>query len=115
MASWTRSRTSHRRKMHIKHPVPAGGSVSEEQVEVPERTRARAVRFGADRILLLPGSRQRLPGRPVVGASVVVKDLSAVRHALQASGLKPVAATRGALLLPPELTHGIWLEFRERR
>lgn len=92
-----------------------GGSISEEEVEVPERTRARTVTFGADRILLLPGSRQRLPGRPVVGASVVVKDLSAVRRALKASGLKPVAGTRSALLLPPELTHGIWLEFRERR
>lgn len=92
-----------------------GGSVSEEQIEVPERTRARTVTFGGDRILLLPGSRQRLPGRPVVGASVVVKDLSAVRRAVQASGLKAVAGTRGALLLPPELTHGIWLEFRDSR
>ena len=71
--------------------------------------------FGADRILLLSGSRQRLPGRSVVGASVVVKDLSAVRRALEASGLKPVAGTHGALLLPPELTLGIWLEFGERR
>jgi hypothetical protein len=71
--------------------------------------------FGADRILLLPGSRQRLPGRPVIGASVVVKELSAVRRALQASGLKPVSATSGTILLPPELTYGIWLEFRGQR
>ena len=92
-----------------------GGSMSEEQVEVPKPTRARTVTFGADRILLLPESRQRLPGRPVVGASVVVKDLSAVSRALQASGLKPAGGTSGALLLPPELTHGIWLEFRESR
>jgi hypothetical protein len=92
-----------------------GGSVSEEEVQVPEPTRARTVTFGADRILLLPGSRQRLPGRPVVGASVVVKDLSVVRRALQASGLEPVPGTTATILLPPELTHGIWLEFRDRR
>lgn len=92
-----------------------GGSVSEEDVHVPEPIRARTVTFGTDRILLLPGSRQRLSGRPVVGASVVVKDLSAVRRALQASGLKPVAGTTGTILVPPELTYGIWLEFREGR
>ena len=62
-----------------------GGSVSEELVQVPESARVRTVTFGADRIVLLPGSRERLSGRPVVGASVVVKRLSDVRHALQAS------------------------------
>jgi catechol 2,3-dioxygenase-like lactoylglutathione lyase family enzyme len=91
-----------------------GGSVSEEEAQVPESMRTRTVTFGADRILLLPGSRQRLPGRPVVGASVVVKDLSDVRRELRASGLKP-PGTSGTILLPPEQTHGIWLEFRERR
>jgi catechol 2,3-dioxygenase-like lactoylglutathione lyase family enzyme len=70
-----------------------GGSLSEEHVQVPESTRARTVRFDADRIVLLPGSRQRLGGRPVVGASVVVKRLTAVRDALQGSGLKAVAGT----------------------
>jgi len=92
-----------------------GGSVSEEEVQVPEPVRLRAVTFGADRVLLLPGSRQRLPGRPVVGASVVVKALSDVHRQLQASGLKPAAVTGSSILLPPEHTHGIWLEFRERR
>jgi hypothetical protein len=92
-----------------------GGSLSEEQVQVPASTRTRTVRFGSDRILLLPGSRQHLAGRPVVGASVVVTRLSDVRRALQPSGLKPVASTSGTILLPPELTYGIWLQFRERR
>ena len=92
-----------------------GGSVSEEDVQVPEPVRIRTVTFGAARILLLPGSRERLPGRPVIGASVVVKALSDVPRQLQASGLKPVAGTSSTILLPPEQTHGIWLEFRERR
>jgi catechol 2,3-dioxygenase-like lactoylglutathione lyase family enzyme len=92
-----------------------GGSVSEEDVQVPQPARVRTVTFGADRILLLPGSRQRLPGRPVVGASVVVKALSDVHRQLLASGLKPMAGASGTVLLPPEQTHGIWLEFRERR
>jgi hypothetical protein len=71
------------------------------------------VTFGGDRILLLPGSRQRLSGRPVVGASVIAKRLSDVHRELQASGLKPVAGRSGTILLPPEQTYGIWLEFRE--
>jgi catechol 2,3-dioxygenase-like lactoylglutathione lyase family enzyme len=101
--------------LELKLFAAVGGAMSDEQVQVPEPTPMRTIMFGADRILLLPGSRQRLPGRPVVGASVVVKDLSAVRRALQTSGLKPVAGTRGTILLSPELTFGIWLEFRERR
>jgi hypothetical protein len=51
----------------------------------------------------------------VVGAPVVVKDLSAVRRALQASGLKPVPGTNGTIVLPPGLAYGIWLELREDR
>ena len=47
---------------------------------------------------------ERLSGRPVVGASVVVKRLRSVRDALQASRLKPVAGTTGTILLPPEQT-----------
>ena len=37
------------------------------------------------------------------------------RDALQAAGLKPVAGTSRTILLPPEQTYGIWLEFRESR
>jgi hypothetical protein len=93
-----------------------GGTVSEETVQVPEPVRTRTVAFGGDRILLFPGSRQRLPGRPVIGASVVVKSVSEVRRNLQESGLKPVHGPKGGtILLAPELTHGIWLEFRESR
>jgi hypothetical protein len=93
--------------------LAVGGSVSEEHVQVPESTRARTVTFGADRILLLPGSRQRLSGRPVVGRVGRRQASLRCRDALQAAGLKPVAGTRGTILLPPEQTYGIWLEFRE--
>lgn len=91
-----------------------GGSSSEERVQVPDSTRAQTVTFGADRIVLLPGSRQRFPGRPVVGASVIVTRLADVHRALQASGLKPVPTRDDTILLPPETTYGIWLEFRDR-
>ena len=84
-------------------------------VQIPDSTGAWTVTFGADKILLLPGSRQRLSGRPVVGASVVVTRLANVRSELQASGLNPVVDTTSTILLPPELTCGIWLEFREGR
>ena len=56
-------------------------------------------------------SKRRLP----FGASVVVKALADVRRQLEASGLKLMAGTSGTILLAPEHTHGIWLEFRERR
>src|SRR5262245_45328253 len=62
-----------------------GGSVSEEDSQVPESARTRTVTFGRDRVRLLPGSRQRFVGRPVVGTPVIVKHLSDVRRALQSS------------------------------
>jgi hypothetical protein len=92
-----------------------GGRVSEEIVQVPEEVRLHAVTMGPDKILLLPMARQRLQGRPVVGASVVVKNLAAVRRTLEQAGLKPATGTSNSILLPPELTHGIWLEFRGTR
>jgi hypothetical protein len=52
----------------------------------------------------------------VVGASVVVKRLSDVRRELESAGLKPMTSRSGqSIFLPPQLTHGIWLEFRESR
>jgi hypothetical protein len=47
--------------------------------------------------------------------SLVVTRLANVRSELQASGLNPVVDTTSTILLPPELTCGIWLEFREGR
>jgi hypothetical protein len=94
----------------------ARSALSDEQVQIPDATGAAwTVTFGADKILLLPGSRQRLSGRPVVGASVVVTRLANVRSELQASGLNPVVDATSTVLLPPELTCGIWSEFREGR
>jgi hypothetical protein len=51
----------------------------------------------------------------VVGASVVVKNLAAVRRTLEQAGLKPATGTSNSILLPPELTHGIWVECRGTR
>ena len=72
-----------------RHEIPGHGA---RQNREPDRCRPDPA---------APGVPRRLPGRPVVGASVVVRRLSAVRDALQAPGLKPVAGTSGTILLPP--------------
>jgi hypothetical protein len=66
---------------------------------------------------LLPGSRQIVPGRRIVGATLRVGSLAAARAILdrgQAAPLAVVPSTAGrSVFLPPSRTHRIWLEFLE--
>jgi hypothetical protein len=71
------------------------------------------------RVLLLPPSRQLLPGRPIVGATLHTRSLDAVISALRAAQLpvpQVVETPRGrSVFVPPALAHGLWLEFVEAR
>lgn len=96
-----------------------GATFSEAEVRVPDVARAAVARLEEGEVILLPGSRQLVPGRRIVGVTLRTKSLSAARDALTASGLAvppPVATADGSsIFLAPALTHGIWLEFRELR
>jgi hypothetical protein len=96
-----------------------GATIAEQDVNVPETVRGAVARFTLGDVVLLPGSRQRVPGRKIVGATVRVRDLAVLRRAL-AQGRReapPAVQTRHgrSVFLAPDATHGIWLEFRETR
>ena len=77
---------------------------------------ARVARLPEGEVLLLPGAAQVRPGRTVCGVTVSVADLAAVRAALASGGIPGAAcveaADGNALVVPPEVTCGLWLEFR---
>jgi hypothetical protein len=52
-----------------------------------------------------------VPGRRIVGATVRVRDLAAARRVLGGRGRE----IGSSIFLPPELTHGLWLELRENK
>jgi hypothetical protein len=68
-------------------------------------------------VLFLPAGGSA--GRPIVGATVRVRDLSSARRVLDRdAGIRTAIVTkRGAssIFLPPAVTHGLWLEFRQVR
>lgn len=96
-----------------------GATFTEETVHTPEALKASVARFQEGEVVFLPGARQAVPGRRIVGATLRTRDLKAVRNALKKARhpVPPVVKTaRGAsLFLPPSLTHGLWLEFRVPR
>jgi catechol 2,3-dioxygenase-like lactoylglutathione lyase family enzyme len=96
-----------------------GATFSEAEVRVPDVARATVARLAEGEVVLLPGSRQLVPGRRIVGATLRTKSLSATRDALTEGGLDvPATVSREdgtSIFLTPDLTHGIWLELREPR
>jgi hypothetical protein len=68
---------------------------------------ARVLWLPEGEIVLVPASVQRLPGRPIVGATVAVASLDAVRRFVP----RTVEECPGSLWVE---THGLWLEFRAR-
>ena len=80
---------------------------------------ARVWSFPQAEVAFVPKSHQIVPGRRVVGARVRARDLKRVTDQLSKAGLAvpPVTETAAgrSVLLPPSLTHGLWLEFFEPR
>jgi hypothetical protein len=116
------------RPEHFAHPNGAStlaaawlaGSAAERQlVELagkPPIERPACAPFGSvvrvlplpeGEIALLPASVQRLPGRPIVAATVAVSSLDPLRRFVP----RAVEECAGSLWVE---THGLWLEFRAR-
>jgi hypothetical protein len=91
-----------------------GATLTEEIRDVPGPTRVTVAKFGDGQVILLPASRERVPGRRVVGATVRVKNLDFILHAQLGQKL-PVIVRRdrgiASAFVPPELAYGLWLEF----
>jgi len=93
-----------------------GATFSERDVRVPDAARATVARFDEGDVILLPGARQVVPGRKIVGATLRVGSLETARAILgrgQPSPPEIVVSPAGrSVFLPPSRTHGLWLEFR---
>jgi catechol 2,3-dioxygenase-like lactoylglutathione lyase family enzyme len=88
-----------------------GAHVVTEDRRVPQAVKAQVAHLSEGEVVLLPGARQLVPGRPIVGATVRVRDLAAARKVLAGRGHE----IGSSIFVPPALTHGLWLELRARR
>ena len=94
-----------------------GAEFSEQEVYVPEGLMATVAKLQQAEVVFLPGSRQLVPGRRIVGATIRARDLDALRGVLTAAylGVPPVVLRNNgpSMFIPPSIAHGIWLEFRQ--
>ncbi|MEO5898028.1 MAG: VOC family protein [Vicinamibacterales bacterium] len=94
--------------------IGTGATFSTREVRVPDPVRADVAQLPEGTVVLLPASRQVLPGRPIVGATLRVADLAVARRAVEkAAGAAKIIVTDRSLFLPPSVTHGLWIELRK--
>ena len=94
-----------------------GATFTQETRYVPRPAPVTVARFAEGEVLLLQTKRDHVDGRRVVGVSVRVRDLTFAER-LRINGRGPIIARGGpvaSVFLPPEMTHGLWLEFRQGR
>jgi hypothetical protein len=94
-----------------------GATFLETDVRVPDPARTTVARLAEGDVVFLPGARQLVPGRRIVGATLRVGSLDAARAILgRGQPSLPeivVSPASRSVFLPPSRTHGLWLEFRE--
>lgn len=94
-----------------------GAQVTRDEVRVPERETVPVAHLAEGDVVLLPAERQRVPGRKIIGATLRVRDLARLEAVLARVGAPvPTRVSMGqgtSVFLPPDRTHGLWLEFRE--
>jgi hypothetical protein len=88
-----------------------------ERVYVPEPELADVATVDqGGKVIFLPQRRQIIPGRPIVGLVMRVRDLSATLQALRSGDIHPVRRPDPGypnVLVSPRDTHNVWIEFRE--
>jgi hypothetical protein len=94
--------------------VHLGGSSTRRDVWAPDSMTVPVVTLDQGEVVILPASHQVVAGRAVIGMSVRVSDVDAVREQLSAAGIEAPVETGGPrrVLVPPRAAHGAWLEFR---
>jgi catechol 2,3-dioxygenase-like lactoylglutathione lyase family enzyme len=96
-----------------------GYETESDTVSTPDPIPSEVVEIGEGEVYFLPGARQIVPGRRIVGATVSVGNLAAAKNLLQQAGVEMIVATEDtgirSVFLPPSVTHGVWLELREVR
>ena len=89
--------------------------VTGAKVYAPKAVQATVATVGNGEVLILPDAHQLTPGRRIIGVTFEVEDLLELRRRLTDFGTP--FTTGGALgmsiIVAPEVTHGLWVEFRE--
>jgi hypothetical protein len=85
------------------------------KVYAPEAVETKIAAVSNGEILILPEARQLAENRPVIGATFEVESIAAMRRRLADFGIPfTVGGVRDqSLVVAPEITHGLWVEFRE--
>jgi catechol 2,3-dioxygenase-like lactoylglutathione lyase family enzyme len=91
-----------------------GGRQERRQVLAPEPVEATVVTLAEGQVIVVPARHQLLPGRPIIGASFSVADLSQIERALAAAKIQPWSGPGAGerVVVAPNQAHGLWLEFR---
>lgn len=96
-----------------------GARIERQTAHVPDEQTAQVARLARGEVVLLPGTRQLVRGRPIIGATLRVGDLAAARASVTPVAGASLLAANGpgwsSLFVPPALAHGLWLELRELR
>jgi hypothetical protein len=91
-----------------------GARIMRKQVYVPGPLLADVARLnGGGEIIFLPGNRQIIPGRPVVGIVMHIRDVSAARRVLTSAGVAPMTEQRAPyprIVVAPRDARNVWLE-----
>ena len=105
------------RERQLLRAMKAG--IARQRVHAPDVVEADVATLGRGAVLLLPGGRQLVPNRPIVGATLRVKNLAATRAAIGSIAATNLQTASGpgwsSCFVPPAAAHGLWLEFREIR
>jgi catechol 2,3-dioxygenase-like lactoylglutathione lyase family enzyme len=107
----------HSRERSLLHAM--GARWKRRITHVPDEHTADVAMLAGGEVVLLPGSRQLVRGRPIVGATVRVKSVVSARKVvapIAAASLRTASGPEwSSLFVPPALAHGFWLELREVR
>jgi hypothetical protein len=93
-----------------------GATIERRAARVPAAVTTEVAQLFDDEVVLLPGRFQRVRGRRIVGATVAVTDIVSARQLLGRTAKAPLQGESGSksVFLPPESTHGLWLELRQQ-
>ena len=92
-----------------------GGEKSSRITFVPERARAKVVAVSYGEIVMAAKSLELIRNQPIIGATIQIADIEAqaTRLALSNVSFKKYGGDDPRIVVVPEATHGMWLEFRE--
>lgn len=89
--------------------------VAGAKVYAPEAVQTTVATIANGEVLILPETHQLAKGRRIIGVTFEVENLAELRRRLESFGVPFTAggALDRSVIVAPESTHGLWVEFRE--